>query len=226
MKRYQLIGVIFVISSCHGSVKKTDNALSGDTLLGENITTIVEPNNMIKSTHDSIEVATVAMSFYNWYLHGKKPKDWRVDASLNADSTVSLRNSDTYLNLLEKLGTLSKRFMEREKERLNQCNQFLLDNDWSDADHGSMYAYAEGPCEWFAYDYWFHSQETPDEAQLVNLDIRRDTASADIDFYIHASDGKFREYYSVKEFLILTANREWRIDSISILIQGKPWNEN
>ena len=174
---------------------------------------IIEKNITIE---DTSEVAKIAMSFYNWYIHGEKPKNWRPDASMNEDSTVSFHNSETYLGLLKELGTLSERFIEREKERMDECGQYLTDTDWSEADHGSTYAYAEGPCEWLAYDYWFRSQEKPNKTELTKLDIQEKTAIAEIDFYFQGSDGrKYKENYSVKEFLILTVNNGWRIDSIS-----------
>ena len=134
MKKYQLISLI-VFVSCNSSVKQPNNVSQKDTSFVKNENTAIIER---KDTSDSLKIARIAISFYDWYVHGEKPKDWIPYASMNEDSTISFRNGGTYLGLLEELGTLSERFIKREKERLDECSQYLIDTDWSEADHGKV----------------------------------------------------------------------------------------
>ena len=196
---------IFFLFSCSGNHDKRTK-----TMLVQDIIDIP----FLSAGKDADSLKMISVSFYNWYIQ----RGGGCYAALNEDSTVSLQNIDTYLMELKKLGTVSQKFINREKQRFEECNQFLAAGDWTNVnEYGDQYIYADSgePCKWLAFDYWFQSQETSDEVEVSNLIIGNDTIIANIEFYARDGAEKTKQYYSAKEFLVREKSI-WLIDSIFV----------
>lgn len=198
---FLFIAIVFCLIACDSSSKKTSNNKLKETIL----------------TKEDIEIAKIAMSFYEWYINyvsidNNEPK---IGLVKDTGDARKLSNVDKYMELLYSLNTLSPKFLKNESQRLANCDCFLKTFDWTK--YENTYDFDDTPCGFFTYKYWFKSQEESHKVRVASLikNNTNDTINVKLDFYFIDNAGEHKQYYSASEILIKSKGK-WLIDDIKI----------
>ncbi|MEK6481553.1 hypothetical protein WJR50_28675 [Catalinimonas sp. 4WD22] len=142
------------------------------------------------------EIKEVATSFHDWYIEYLKDFDSRSKESYASSLVQVVEGKDgksrltleNYVDKLEDLGTISQKFIEKERLRVAECSQFLSTVDWEDFQKAEGYEYDE-KCGFFYHYYWLRSQEMPDKVKAFNVEKKDNHWSVCLKF-LNIRDGK------------------------------------
>ena len=160
-----LLLAIFFISCKNNSLKKTEKKESQKP----DVTT----NTLTTENKDKIE--TVALSFHNWYVkntnyypHDNSQKETTSFNVIKGNNNKCKVDYSSYFKNLRKLGTISEKFLVKEKERTNECAKYLETIDWNEYSTSDAYAY-DKHCDFLYYMYWTRSQENTENIEVSKI---------------------------------------------------------
>lgn len=167
---------------------------------------------------DTSELAALkktALSFHTWYMAAVDDphnSNWAVTINEDGNGYCAFDFYD-YFDALRKLGTISEKFIERERQRLRSCEDFMKTVKYEDYLSSEAYDYQDD-CGSFYYMYWIRSQEPFSGVEVDKLCENQGVWQATLVFYY--------DYQGKKEYLrsfqpIVTLNREnktWKIVKI------------
>lgn len=116
-------------------------------------------------------------SFYDWYFKNDFPN---IDVIKDKNGKCKL-DTLSYFKELRTLGTISEKFISKEKERTYVCSEFISTIDYSEYQESEAYDY-DKYCNDFYHYYWLKSQEYPDELSTKNIK-RNNDSQASVDIY-------------------------------------------
>lgn len=159
-----LLLLAFVLQSCGD---KTEKQKDTETIASK-----------VENTADD-ELKTIEQngkSFYDWYFKNKFPN---VNVIKDKNGKCKL-DTLSYFKELRKLGTISEKFINKEKERTQGCSEFISTIDFSEYENADAYEYDEYCIDFYYYN-WLKSQEYPDGFSVKNVKkINETSASLDI----------------------------------------------
>ena len=159
-----------------------------------------------------IQIEKNGKSFYDWYFKNDFP-NCDIISDKNGKCTF---DTTGYFNDLRKLGTISEKFIEREKERLQTCQDFISTIDFAAYEKAEAYDYADY-CVEIYYMYWIKSQEPPNSFSAKNVrKINDNKASLDI----YESYGTLEEPLSA--ITLEKENTIWKITEIKFINRDDP----
>jgi hypothetical protein len=168
MKAFKILLLLLTISCIcckNNSSKKTENTNSKKS------NTIV---NTI-TTENKNELETVALSFHNWYVKNNNyyPNDNSKKETTSFNVIKGKNNKckvdyTSYFKNLKKLGTISEKFLLKEKERTNECAKYLETIDWNEYSTADAYTY-DKYCDYLYYMYWTRSQENTENIEVSKI---------------------------------------------------------
>ena len=91
----------------------------------------------IETKDDSANIKKAGSSFYDWYFNNDF-NDYEIVKNKNGKA---LLDSATYFKKLRNLGTISERFINKEKERLSTCSKFLATKYFDDYNSADAYTF-------------------------------------------------------------------------------------
>lgn len=161
-------------------------------------------------TKDDLEsIKKVGSSFYGWYFKNDFD-DYNI---VKGKNDKALLDSATYFKKLRNLGTISEKFIHKEKERLLTCSKFLATKYYDDYNSAEAYDFADY-CPDLYYMYWIKSQEQPNKFSVKNIkQIDENNASVDIDLNYGGQDEPLSKVILQKE------NKHWKITDIQFINQ-------
>ncbi|MBP7499912.1 MAG: hypothetical protein KA796_08625 [Chryseobacterium sp.] len=158
----------------------------------------------IETKDDSANIKKAGSSFYDWYFNNDF-NDYEIVKNKNGKA---LLDSATYFKKLRNLGTISERFINKEKERLSTCSKFLATKYFDDYNSADAYTF-DDYCPDLYFMYWIKSQERPEK--FVAKDIKQideNNASLDINLNYGGKDEPLSKVILAKE------NNSWKIVDI------------
>lgn len=160
--------------------------------------------------HDDLQtIKKVGSSFYDWYFKNEY-SDYEIVK--NKDGKALL-DSAAYFKKLRNLGTISEKFLNKEKERLSTCSRFLSTKYYDDYSCADAYDF-DDYCPDLYYMYWIKSQETPEKFVTKNIH-QTDKNNASVDIYLNYG-GKDEPLSKV---ILAKENNNWKITDIQFINQ-------
>ncbi len=162
--------ILLTIISC------ADNKKNGTESISKSTEKIIEKANSESNTkkkeltETEKEIASVALSFHNWYIKNTNdikseiPTDFVVTEGKNDSCIVDY---EPYFDELQKLGTISNSFMEKEKERTKSCAETISKMKWSE-----YIGVIPENCD--EYLFWTRSQEETSGIELMDIKLEND----------------------------------------------------
>ena len=147
----------FLFVSCNNNKDVKKNNESTDDIQGIEI----EENKLNNSEE---EIAEIALSFHKWYIKTTNNIDSDVPVGFvvaEGDNDNCLVDYQPYFNELRKLGTISEKFMNSEKERTNLCVETIKKMDWSE-----YIGVIPENCD--NYFYWTRRQDKSGGVEVLN----------------------------------------------------------
>jgi len=185
----------FFLQSCENKTQKTGNTAT--VAITEN------------QTDDVKIIEQNGKSFYDWYFKNEFPN---INVIKDKNGKCKL-DTLSYFKELRKLGTISEKFINKEKERIHVCSEFISTIDYSEYEQAEVYEYDEY-CVDFYYYNWLKSQEHPDGFSTKNIKkINETSASIDI-FETYKNEGNESPLSTV--FLEKEKNT-WKITEIKFI---------
>ena len=161
----------------------------------------------ITKDKDIFEIEKNGRSFYDWYFKNDFP-NCEVISDKNGKSTF---DTISYFRTLRNLGTISEKFIDSEKERLQDCQDFLSMIYFSDFQNAEAYDYSDY-CGDIYFMYWIKSQEPPNNFITKNVKkITTDKASLEIYEVYGTIESPLSTVYLDKE------NEVWKITEINFI---------
>lgn len=124
------------------------------------------------------EITGVALSFHKWYI---KNTNYNPDDNSRKESTsfdiIEGENGkckvdyNSYFNQLRKLGTISEKFIQKEKERTSECANFIETVNWGEYSTADAYTYDEF-CGNLYYLNWTKSQENTENLEFFEINAK------------------------------------------------------
>lgn len=133
----------------------------------------------IEPKADLENIKKAGSSFYEWYFKNDF-KDYEI---VKNKTGKALLDTATYFKKMRHLGTISEKFIHKEKERLSTCSKFLATKYYSDYNSAEAYDF-DNYCPDLYYMYWIKSQETPDRFVIKNIN-QKDQNNASVDIYLN-----------------------------------------
>lgn len=163
----------------------------------------------VETKDDAELIKKAGSSFYDWYFSN----DFNdFDIVKNKDGRALL-DIATYFKKLRNLGTVSEKFINKEKERLSICSKFLATKYYDDYNSADAYEF-DDYCPDLYHMYWIKSQETPDKFVIKNIkQIDENNASVDIYLNYGGKDEPLSKVILAKE------NNRWKIIDIKFINQ-------
>lgn len=143
------------------------------------------------SNNDQIsEVEKAGLSFYKWYLSAINNDDVTIPFEVTIienEKGMCKLDSEPYFNELKKLGTISEKFIESERQRNSMCEDYVKTVHYKVYESGDAYSF-NGFCPQFEYLYWISSQDTYQDVKAIRTHINNDGLSAYVDVAFIYSD--------------------------------------
>ncbi|WP_136668040.1 hypothetical protein [Flavobacterium sp. H122] len=115
-------------------------------------------------------------SFYDWYFKNEFPN---IDVIKDKNGKCKL-DTLSYFKELRKLGTISEKFINKEKERTHVCSEFISTINYTEYEEADAYEYDEYCIDFYYYN-WLKSQEHPEGFSAENIrKINSNQSSLDI----------------------------------------------
>lgn len=172
-------------------------------------------NTIEQDTSEFPEIKKAALSFHKWYMAA-------VDNPKNSNSSVDVVEDSngycaldfySYFDALRKLGTISEKFLESERQRLRSCEDFLKTVKYEDYISSEAYDYQDD-CPSFYHMYWIRSQEPFSGVEIDEVFENQGVWKATLIFY-NDYQGK-KEYGKWSQPIVTLAqkNKTWKIVKI------------
>lgn len=205
MKKFNIfIIIILAVCSCDLKTKNKSEGLN---------TTI---NNVDETTNEISSIEQNGKSFYNWYFKNKFP-NCNIIENVNGKCLV---DTISYFKELRKLNTISEKFINLERKRLQGCAEFLSTVDFTEYDNADAYDFDEY-CPDIYYMYWIKSQEAPQSFLSKNSrQINKNEASLDIYVNYGGENSALSTVFLEKE------QNVWKITEIKFINQQKEETSN
>jgi len=164
-------------------------------------------------------IKKVSTSFYNWYIRTTKAEYDTTKAFsfiiVEGENGKCKTDFEPYFRQLRQLGTISKRFMDKEIERNKTCIDHMKTVDWNEYKNSEPYTY-EDFCPDCSYMYWFQSQESFDGIEIVDMTKKENIWYTTLWFYID-SQNKRTHYDSPRPIVkIENENGKWLTTEIEL----------
>lgn len=159
------MNTILFLAACNATTEENTNTQRSGTVVkirAEDELKIIEQN---------------GKSFYDWYFKNDFP-NCGIIKDKNGKCLV---DTISYFENLRKLGTISEKFISKEKERLQGCAGFISTIDYSEYEHADAYEY-DTYCPDMYYMYWIKSQEPPNSFSTRNIK-KNGNKLASVDIY-------------------------------------------
>lgn len=176
----------------------------------EAITTAkIETKDTIKTAikDDSATIQKSGISFYDWYFSNDL-NDYQIVKNKNYKA---LLDTATYFKKLRALGTISEKFIKKEKERTSTCAKYIATKYYDDYEAADAYTF-DDYCPDMYYMYWIKSQEVPDRYMAKNIK-QIDGTNATVDIYTNYG-GKDEPLSKV---ILEKENKIWKITDIQFI---------
>ena len=212
MNKLNSLLILLTIISC------AENKKNGTKSIFKPSEKIIEKANLESNTNKKQltetekEIATVALSFHNWYIKNTNeikseiPTDFVVTEGKNDSCIVDY---EPYFDELRKLGTISNSFMEKEKVRTKPCAETISKMKWSE-----YIGVVPENCD--EYLFWTRSQEETSGIEL--MDIKRENDNWKVKFHLFNTFGNEKSYSPYTG--IITVEKE----SEKYMITNINWN--
>ncbi len=146
-------------------------------------------------------------ALYNWLLENN---NGIINVSIGENGYCSL-DTLAYFSGLRKIGTISKKFIDFEKARVNDCAGFISTIKYTDYMNSEMYDFDE-QCQ-LLYDlYWVR-----DQIGIIGFSIRNSklttATQATMDVYIKYDDGEEPS----SQLLLEKENNIWKITAVNFI---------
>lgn len=152
-------------------------------------------------------IKKVGSSFYDWYF-----KNDFNDCNIIKDNNGStLLDSETYFNKLRKLGTISEKFIDKERQRLSTCSKFLATKSFDDYESAEAYDFDDYCPDMYGM-YWIKSQEPPNSFSTKNVK-QIDANNATVDIY----ENYGRQDEPLSKVFLAIENGRWKITDIQFI---------
>ena len=160
-----------------------------------------------ESKNDMEAIKEAGYSFYDWYFTNDFT-DFEIVKNKNGKA---LLDSAAYFKKLRNLGTISEKFINKEKERLSTCSKFLATKYYDDYNSADAYDF-DDYCPDLYYMYWIKSQERPDKFVIKNIH-QSDQNNASVDIYLDYG-GKDEPLSKV---VLAKENNRWKTTAIQFI---------
>ncbi len=192
---YLIITILLV--SCNAKTEDKNNV------------NITEPKTQEKPKDEIKKIEQNGKSFYEWYFKNDFPNC----GVIKDKNEKCLIDTIGYFKSLRKLGTISEKFINKEKQRLLSCSEFISTIDYSDYENAEAYDYDQY-CGDFYYMYWIKSQEPPSSFSVKNVKkINNNLATLDIYENYGKKDEPLSKIFLEKEGTI------WKIIEIKFIVR-------
>jgi hypothetical protein len=172
MKRlviYILLGCTWC--SCNTETRKAEDkgrpeSISVNTREHSN-TTNTEHVAIAQMQHEEIEhaeiIEEIAVSFHRWYIEAVNDHETHTMRVIEYSENKYKVDTSSYFNQLRSLGTISEKFIQKEKERFKDCIYSVEHTDWSNPElPEEMKPYTGNNYDCLEYYYWLSAQEYPE----------------------------------------------------------------
>ena len=146
-------------------------------------------------------------SFYDWLFK----EDFVYLGVIQDKNKKCLLDTPSYFNKLKKMGTISEKFVLLEKERLNECAQYISTIKYKKYMKAEAYEYADHCVEFYSW-YWAKGQTLPDSYAVKNVQ-KINATQATMDIYLNY--GGFEEL-STRIFLDEEEGM-WKITAVNFI---------
>jgi|GEM_PF-1538935 hypothetical protein len=179
------------------------------------LVTTFQANNTTKDNSEKQAVEKAALSFYKWYLptvHKLDNENYPFTVNLveNGNGRYKL-DYTTYFNELVKLGTISDKFLQVEKDRFSYVEEYLSSNKYYEEIESYYDVYND-----FAEDFYYYrmSQDSDsDSAEIISTQIMSDKQTACVE--IRLTTAEVGIYNSPRAQIFLEKeNNNWMIVNI------------
>ena len=152
-----------ILHSCKDKSDKKNHIIRSETI------------EVINKIDDKKEIENVAISFHKWYVKNTNydPNDNSKKETTSFDIIKGENNKckvdyTLYFKNLRKLGTISEKFLIKEKERTYECAKYLEKIDWDEFSSADAYEYEEF-CGYLYLTYWTRSQENTENIEVSKI---------------------------------------------------------
>lgn len=164
-----LILLMMALTSIFSCKDKAESITTAKTEIKDTIKTEVKD--------DPATIQKSGISFYDWYF-GNGLTDYNIIKNKNHKA---LLDTATYFKKLRALGTISEKFIKKEKERTSTCGKFLATRYYDDYEAADAYTF-DDYCPDMYYMYWIKSQEVPNKYMAKHVK-QIDGTHATVDIY-------------------------------------------
>ena len=168
---------------------------------------------------DSIKVAQIVNSFYDWYLTSIKEKKYsdfkpKFTESKNGMTTLDYTK---YLDNLKMLG-FSDSLINKERQSYSDCIENLGKVKFSDFQRTTftdLDEYEQANCDYGNYYRWTGGHEPIDGIRIIDVKfISTDKACVTIDYFEFNSDENKKYYWGKNGLTLIKIDSDWFIDKI------------
>lgn len=164
-----LILLMMILTAIVSCKDKADSVTTAKTEIKDSIKTEVKDDPAI--------IQKSGISFYDWYFSNDL-NDYDIVKNKNYKA---LLDTAAYFKKLRALGTISEKFINKERERTSTCGKFLATKYYDDYEAADAYTF-DDYCPDMYYMYWIKSQEVPDKYMAKNVK-QIDGTHATVDIY-------------------------------------------
>lgn len=173
-------------------------------------------NTIEQDTSEFAEIKKAALSFHKWYMasvDNPKNSNWSVDVVEDSNGYCAF-DFYSYFDALRKLGTISEKFLESERQRLRFCEDFLKTVKYVDFNSSEEAYVYQDDCPSFYHMYWIRSQEPFTGVEIDEVVENQGVWKATLVFY-NDFQGK-KEYFKSNQPIITLSqeNTTWKIVTI------------
>ncbi len=163
------------------------------------------------------QIGKAAGSFYAWYIkETKKETAANFEARIVEESDGMCRlDPEPYFHELRNLGTISEKFIAREKERFSACADFVKTVKFAEYEKtdGSI---IDDHCSFFSYYNWFHGNEGVDEVEIAKIAVDGNEAVVDLQPYFMDNGKKTPSELFKATMKLSKEGDKWMITNIMI----------
>lgn len=219
MNTKQCLCLIFMIiifsafSACQNQKQKsTDSAIVTEKT---GVSKSVQYSDSTKDDPETLKIKKVAVSFHNWYINALNSDNSAVSIeTLEGENGKCKVDTISYFTELRNIGTISEKFIAKEKLRFKECIEYMETVDYSDY---SLEPNSFGkPCEFLNYMYWLRSQENASGVSVDSVRKDGDRWYAILNFYDEEAGEIF--YWDVHKPIV-----EIEKENNSYMITGLTW---
>lgn len=162
--------------------------------------------------HELMAIEKNGKSFYDWYFKNDFP-----NCEIVKDKNGFCRlDTLSYFKTLRGLGTLSEKFINKEKLRLLGCSEYISTVRYAAFDSADAYEYDQY-CLDIYYMYWIKSQEPPE-----SFSVREARKINELEASLEIYDSYGGEDVPLSKVLLEKELGSWRIVEIKFINRDEP----